>query len=191
MFCPPRQSLLNNTTKPSVDNTMFPDDVQSSSSGCRPLTPLRGLDLLQFLPGVAVSNMSSSRHHHGTGIMPREVLVDANPVTYLSCVEKSSFVSSSSQLSSHKCCVAPLPPAASVSSSAQSASELALDAGTSHHCVERVGNAGTVLQLKGQSHGQNRLGFDEAAQSSARTCIQTHHRQESPQTRRPPPEPRL
>lgn len=68
-------------------------------------TLLASLDLLELLPGQ-------------TAWLAFHLEVQANSVTYFNCAEKSSLVSSSSQLSSHRCV---LSPGTSVSSCVQSA----------------------------------------------------------------------
>lgn len=75
------------------------------SSGCPHLALVR-LDLVQLRPEVHVSILT----------IPNQ---SRKPITHFNCFEKSSLVSSSSQLSSHKC-VDPPSPGTSCSSAGQS-----------------------------------------------------------------------
>lgn len=98
---------------PSV-NALFPSPICLSV-----LSALRRVDLFQLLPTnkKSVSRSWKRYRRNGEGF-----------VSHLSCVEKSSVVSSSSHDSSQRCLVSPLPCAASVCSSGQSVSSV------SFHC---------------------------------------------------------
>lgn len=79
------------------------------------LLPLRlaRLDLFQFLPNEQQHPERQPPH------LLDHLRLSHNPITHLSILAKSSLVSSSSQLSSHRCALAS-PPGISVSSSPQS-----------------------------------------------------------------------